>query len=303
MIYECNTTTYRSILVVRPGALGDTILAFTLTRTLHGLHPDARITFLGTGRYREIAPQYIDYRSVDHRDWTPLFAASAEGAFSPPVSRFDTAFVVMNRPENVMERLNDLVDGEVRCGPSTPTGGRHVVKFMHEGLGLPLPEKAAVLDHLSTPDRAPLIWLHPGSGGAKKCLPLNITASLADSLKRETGWALGISLGEEDAFLTDHPHWERLARLCDGPMVRGESLSSLCRVMGNAGLYVGNDSGISHLAAGMGIPAIVCFRTTDPVVWSPWVPDASVRVVDCRGEGIGGVVRGVLFACAQLTLK
>jgi ADP-heptose:LPS heptosyltransferase len=34
-------------------------------------------------------------------------------------------------------------------------------------------------------------------------------------------------------------------------------------------LFVGNDSGISHMAAALGIPTIAIFGPTDPVLWSP----------------------------------
>jgi len=47
--------------------------------------------------------------------------------------------------------------------------------------------------------------------------------------------------------------------------------------------YVGNDSGISHVAAGLGVPTVAVFGPTDPAVWGPHGP--TVRVVRRRAAG------------------
>ena len=39
-----------------------------------------------------------------------------------------------------------------------------------------------------------------------------------------------------------------------------------------ARIYVGNDSGISHLAAAVGTPVLALFRSSDPRRWAPRGP-------------------------------
>lgn len=51
--------------------------------------------------------------------------------------------------------------------------------------------------------------------------------------------------------------------------VRFDDLGSLARWLAGARAYAGNDSGISHLAAAVGIPVLAIFRCTDPAVWAP----------------------------------
>src|SRR5262249_25152475 len=64
-------------------------------------------------------------------------------------------------------------------------------------------------------------------------------------------------------------------RWCAGPgepldgAVRVDNLYELARWLAGARLYIGNDSGISHLAAAVGTPVIALFGPTDPVVWAP----------------------------------
>lgn len=50
----------------------------------------------------------------------------------------------------------------------------------------------------------------------------------------------------------------------------GASLAELKSVMSGASLFVGNDSGPAHMAAAFGVPVVVIFGNSDPVVWAPW---------------------------------
>jgi heptosyltransferase-3 len=64
-------------------------------------------------------------------------------------------------------------------------------------------------------------------------------------------------------------------RWCAGPQevvtgaVRIDNLYELGRWISQGRVYIGNDSGISHLAAHVGTPTIVLFGPTDPAVWAP----------------------------------
>ncbi len=48
-----------------------------------------------------------------------------------------------------------------------------------------------------------------------------------------------------------------------------DSLGDLAAWLASATAYVGNDSGITHLAAAVGTPVVALFGTTDPAVWCP----------------------------------
>ncbi|MBI5084159.1 MAG: hypothetical protein HZB13_06125 [Acidobacteria bacterium] len=64
-------------------------------------------------------------------------------------------------------------------------------------------------------------------------------------------------------------------RWCAGPdehlegAVRFDTLSALIPWLASARLFIGNDSGVSHLAAACGVPVVAIFGPTDPRVWSP----------------------------------
>lgn len=102
--------------------------------------------------------------------------------------------------------------------------------------------------------------IHPFSGSVKKCWPLDRYRELARRLEGRMP-----------------------VRWCAGPedslpgAVRIENLYDLGCWLAGARIYVGNDSGITHLAAAVGTPVVALFGPTDPRVWAP--RGARVRVL------------------------
>ncbi len=117
----------------------------------------------------------------------------------------------------------------------------------------------------------PSIALHPGSGAfapARRWLPSRF-AALADALIAE-GARIVLVGGPEEAALR--------ASVVDA-MQRQEgvldlggktSLGELAAVLQRCDLFVGNDSGVAHLASSVGTPVIALFGPTDPRAWGPF---------------------------------
>ena len=114
------------------------------------------------------------------------------------------------------------------------------------------------------------VIIHPGSGGKSKNWPFDRYLALAEGLgqnNRLVTWCLGPA---EDNFpLSD-----------DESSIRIESLPDLARVFGSNRLFIGNDSGITHLAAAVGCPTIAIFGPTDPLKWAP----LGHQVIIIRGD-------------------
>jgi heptosyltransferase-3 len=92
--------------------------------------------------------------------------------------------------------------------------------------------------------------VHPFASGAHKRWPLENFRRVADSLGVPVRWCAGPEEPLENA-------------------VRFEDLYELACWLGSARLYIGNDSGIAHLAAAVGVPVVTIFLATDPRVWAP----------------------------------
>ena len=95
--------------------------------------------------------------------------------------------------------------------------------------------------------------IHPFSGSARKNWPLDRFVELAKRL--ESRMPVKWCAGPEESL-----PW---------PVVRFDDLHNLACWLASARVYVGNDSGISHLAAAAGAPVVALFGATNPAVWGP----------------------------------
>ena len=103
--------------------------------------------------------------------------------------------------------------------------------------------------------------LLPGSGSAEKNWPAAKFAALARRLQPQI--AVAIAIGPAEAVLAPSFAETGCAILTD------MELGELAGIAASASLFVGNDSGVSHLAAAASAPGIALFGPTDPVRWRP----------------------------------
>ena len=96
--------------------------------------------------------------------------------------------------------------------------------------------------------------IHPFSGSANKNWPLDSYQAVAAALDMPVKFCLG----PEDQLA---PRMKEVIRI--------DHLYDLACLLSTSRLFIGNDSGITHLAAAVGIPTIAIFLSTDPRIWAP----------------------------------
>jgi hypothetical protein len=117
------------------------------------------------------------------------------------------------------------------------------------------------------------IIMHPGSGGAHKCWHLDNFLAVARMLEKE---------GTDSVFLLGPAEMERFGESAiaemraAGKLLTNLSLAEVLSVLGCSRGYIGNDSGITHLAAAVGIRTVVVFGPTDPAVYAPIGPAVTI---------------------------
>jgi ADP-heptose:LPS heptosyltransferase len=118
----------------------------------------------------------------------------------------------------------------------------------------------------------PIIAMHPGSGGystARRWAPERF-AQLADTLYHDVGGQLILIGGPEEAEL----HKQVIGRMQSGMPTRSfagkGSIHVAAAVLEQADLFVGNDSGLMHLAVAVGLPTVAIFGLTNSDAWGPY---------------------------------
>lgn len=171
------------------------------------------------------------------------------------------------------------------AGPSKILAGEHAAFQLArplERLGLYLTETAATL-HPSVADREfagrflqseALVAIHPGSGSESKNWPIARWQEIGEWMLGHARSLLVIG-GEGDRrqlqFL--RAAWGERAVL----FAENLPLPQLAAVIEKCALFLGHDSGISHIAAAVGTPCLLLFGPSDPLVWAP--ANANVRVL------------------------
>ncbi|MDX1979191.1 MAG: glycosyltransferase family 9 protein [Bryobacteraceae bacterium] len=138
-------------------------------------------------------------------------------------------------------------------------------------LGVP-PEEIprAFLPARKLKSATPYAVIHPMASSPEKAWPADRFLQLARHLFRECDLE-PIFIGTPNEDLTPFRHF----RVFTGPLEETKSL------IASAAFFVGNDSGPAHMAAALGIPLVVMFGCSDPVVWAPWRANAE----SITGEG------------------
>ena len=293
-------------LVIHPGALGDVLLAVPALRALRGAFPGEALVLAAQPRIgrlltalgvsdRDVAfdslhldALFVDESAADHRG-DPTLAAPTP--LSPKIG--GAARVVCwfgARDPTFVRRLSELAPGALVC-PPTPSDDTLVWEHLARSVsaiapGPPERGPIAVPQSLEAAGRRGLLdaaWdgttrlvlIHPGAGGAGKRWPVEGFARVLEELTRSRDLAVVIHQGPADGEAVE----ALLARHRAGAIRLIEpSLPVLAGVLGRVAGYLGNDSGISHLAAAVGASAVVLFRK-EMLAWRPWSAAARPLVV------------------------
>jgi heptosyltransferase-2 len=160
-------------------------------------------------------------------------------------------------------------------------------------LGVPLKDTAARV-YPSEEDRRfardflqgsvkPLVALHPGSGSKQKNWPIENWIELGDKLLKDGSFTGTILVVAGEA---DESESAALASAWNDARVRfatSMSLPQLAALLEHS-IFVGHDSGISHLAAAAGAECVLLFGPTDPAIWAP--RGQHVRVLRAPGSNL-----------------
>lgn len=292
------------ILIMHQGAIGDLVLSLPALQTIKNSFPGRAIEMLGypdilslvggdfahTIRSADWAPAstlYGDFRDVSAQvrqylagfERLFIFSAQVKSAFIENVQRCHSAVVHIRTFPDTARHVVDYQLGQLAALGLAPAG--------------PVPQLRVSSDDRRRADGflqrndfdatlGLLIAVHAGSGGRHKCWPSASFCAVMRGLHEERRAAFLLVEGPAE----EKTAGEMTAALSALPCLplHNLDLPLVAALLSRSTLFIGNDSGITHMAAAVGSPTVAVFGPTDPAVWGP--RGKSVCIVrECDADG------------------
>lgn len=238
-------------LLIRPGAIGDCVLSLPALERLQVDYTEvwisgAAVPLIQFGdRVHSIASTGLDLVGVGDLEM-PVPLRGRLRSFDSIRSWYGA-----NRPP-FREALQCLgIPCEFYAALPPPSYSGHAIDFFAQQVGAA--DGLTPKLHVTPGQRRETVVIHPFSGSPRKNWPLRSFLELAERLPCRVEWTAGPE--------------EELPRSL--PSIRFANLLHLADWLAGARLYIGNDSGITHLAAASGVPTLALFGETKPEVWAP----------------------------------
>ena len=277
------------VLVIRGGAIGDFILTLPAIQLLRDGLPEAHLEILGYPAITQLAKE----TGIAHEVSSIEYASLAN--FFNPKGDLDSELVEYFSSFNLVISYlydpDDFFQGNLeRCGVKTQLACSHRIDESGDSapvqlaehlqqLALFLDNPAPRLDYPEAIQKAALelaesrdhpIAIHPGSGSPTKNWPIESWIDLVDRLRTHYPTkTLFIITGEADEKSAapllahcreHHPDFRNIHRA---------ELPVLGAFLARCALFLGHDSGISHLAAASETRSLLLFGPTNPEIWAP----------------------------------
>lgn len=292
-----------SVVVFRALQLGDMLCAVPALRALRGALPHAHIALVGLPWAEQFANRFGSY--LDKFFMFPGHAALHEQQVQPDLlpgfyqavraRRFDLALQMHGSGEisnSIVQSFGAGCTAGYTAATSDmdntgayfpyPASGPEPVRLLDLVTQLGAPPMGTHLEFpLAQADWTELresgyaagltpggyVCLHPGARMRDKCWPPQAFAHVADHLAAEFGVTVVLTGSAKERDLTEAvaAHMQTPAVNAAGPI----SIGAMAALMSQARLLVCNDTGVSHIAAGLKLPSVVIFSKADIMRWAP----------------------------------
>ncbi|MCF6149932.1 MAG: glycosyltransferase family 9 protein [Candidatus Kuenenia sp.] len=281
----------KHILIIRPSAIGDIIITLPTLHALRNHIPNSHIEIMGYPSYLELVHGrfYADTISrFDHPDISILLRKDARipDSLRERFSKFDLIIAfIADRDKIFSENLQASGAKEVLCYNPFPNDSKpiHIIDHFLNSLKLleipysnttpniylnkeDLIERENILRNSLENTRQKRIAIHPGSGSTHKCWLLSNYFSIIQWLTEHHNAKIFIIAGPADIVVKQEIDKLPKNNIC---AIDTPPLTKLAAILQQCDLFIGNDSGITHLAAAMGVSTLAIFGPTDPKVWGP----------------------------------
>jgi ADP-heptose:LPS heptosyltransferase len=272
------------VAVLRIRSLGDSVLTTPAVHLLKQARPDLKIAVVSDARF---APVWEGNPDIDAvlpprvralRAFRPKLCLNLHGGTTSARltlfsgAKFRAGFAHFRYPQvyNVCIPTAQEVLGVDRV---VHTAEHAASAVFHLGVAQAPVPRAHLFGKGSEPSISvpgPYAVIHAMASEPAKTWPAPFFVSVAQYIKRE--------LGLQPVFIAGPG--EDVSHFQMWPVVAGASLDHVKSLLSRSALFMGNDSGPAHMAAAFGLPVVVIFGPSDPLVWAPWQTDSQVLVAE-----------------------
>lgn len=276
----------RTLTVIRPGALGDTIVAIPALSGALRQAAFRKIVFVGTFPHVNVL-RLITLDPVDFArgGWHSILPPCTPGPELRPILKSSDAVICFLKDETgeIAAGLKSVaVHADVVVAAPRPPDGyeHHACRYVAEAfcrarVKLEMEKLTTfALEGVRDSSAPEYFAVHPGSGSPGKNYPWRNFSLAIETISARTGLAPLIFLGPAETEKT--PEIGAAARQKGWRTIVEPEHGSAAGLLARAALYVGNDSGFSHLAGICGCPTLTLFFAANHSVWHPIGPHVKV---------------------------
>jgi ADP-heptose:LPS heptosyltransferase len=259
------------VLFIRLRSLGDCVLMTPALALLHAHRPDLEIAVMVETRFAAVFDSNPAVRIIlppsSYLAWQfkPRLTVNLHGG--PASARMTLASAARRRAgfahfrQRFAYNLSIPRAQEILGVERTVHTAEHVASAMF-WLGVPQQEipRACLFTSGPKPVPSPRVIVHPFASAPGKTWPADRFATLARWLRDDLKLPVTLVGAQTDDF----------SPFKEFEILRGAEFDRLKRVLQSSSLFIGNDSGPAHMAAAFGLPSVILFGVTDPLVWAPW---------------------------------
>ncbi len=293
-IYPPSENPY-TVLIFHPGALGDVLLSLPALREIRAEIGASVVHLAAKGlvaMFLKEAGLVEDASDLESAFYLSLYTDAPSEQLVEFINSFQRVYLfTVNTRSHLVNRLS-VITRDLRV-VHTITEKCHVALYRARQINsainslapirLMIPEPSQskaieILKDIGCHLQGPLAVFHPGSGSIDKNVSLETFFSISDYLTEKKGCFV--------LYITGHAEHQSLIEGIEQYVFRKQvrvghfnrlPLMTVASILGLSSLYIGNDSGISHLASMCVNRLIVFFKGSNPELWSPIGVD--VRIV------------------------
>jgi len=283
----------QKLLIIHQGALGDFILTFPAFIQLKKYF--FRIDVLCQQKLGQLACNLkLAERCLplESARFVSLYGGTPDSKIISLLSAYQV-IILFSFSKELERSLNTIRGPIIRRIPPRPARSKtiHVTQYLLQSLSdlkifrgsnIKIETRLSKIPHSDLRDSTfepAKIMIHPGSGSPKKNWPLNYFIE-TERMLHSAGLTPEFIIGPAEKSLSENLSATDTSRIVH----LMHDLNELVHLLKTAGGYLGNDSGVSHLAAFLGLPTVAIFGPSDPQRWRPI--GRAVRmikpVINCR---------------------